>query len=43
MKNNVAIFAPGKGWGNFVSYISCFKKISEVRKKKNNFNYKKIF
>ena len=34
MKNNIAILAPGKGWGNFVSYISCFKKISEVRKKK---------
>ncbi len=26
--------APGKGWGNFVSYISCFKTISRVRNKK---------
>ena len=34
MKDKIAILAPGKGWGNFVSYISCFKKISEERKKK---------
>ena len=34
MSNNTAVLAPGKGWGNFVSYISCFKKISEIRKKK---------
>ena len=34
MSTNTAILAPGKGWGNFVSYISCFKKISEVRKAK---------
>ena len=34
MKDNIAILAPGKGWGNFVSYISCFKIISEKRNKK---------
>ena len=31
MSLNVGILAPGKGWGNFVSYISCFKTISKVR------------
>ena len=34
MSHNVGILAPGKGWGNFVSYISCFKTISRVRNKK---------
>ena len=34
MSHNVGILAPGKGWGNFVSYISCFKTISKVRNKK---------
>ena len=34
MKSNIAILAPGKGWGNFVSYISCFKAVSEKRNKK---------
>ena len=33
-EQNTAVLAPGKGWGNFVSYISCFKKISDIRKKK---------
>ncbi len=32
MSHNVGILAPGKGWGNFVSYISCFKTISRARK-----------
>ena len=31
MSHNVGILAPGKGWGNFVSYISSFKTISKVR------------
>ena len=31
MSLNVGILAPGKGWGNFVSYISSFKTISKVR------------
>ena len=31
MSHNVGILAPGKGWGNFVSYISCFKAISKAR------------
>jgi len=31
MTLNVGILAPGKGWGNFVSYISSFKTISKVR------------
>ena len=31
MSLNVGILAPGKGWGNFVSYISCFKTISIAR------------
>jgi len=34
MSLNVGILAPGKGWGNFVSYISCFKTISRSRNKK---------
>ena len=34
MSHNVGILAPGKGWGNFVSYISCFKTISIERNKK---------
>jgi len=34
MKDSIGILAPGKGWGNFVSYISCFKTISEIRSKK---------
>ena len=34
MIHNVGILAPGKGWGNFVSYISCFKTISKERNKK---------
>ena len=34
MKDSIGILAPGKGWGNFVSYISCFKTISENRNKK---------
>jgi len=34
MKDGIGILAPGKGWGNFVSYISCFKIISENRNKK---------
>ena len=34
MKDSLGILAPGKGWGNFVSYISCFKTISENRNKK---------
>ncbi len=34
MSHNTGILAPGKGWGNFVSYISCFKTISRVRNKK---------
>lgn len=34
MSHNIGILAPGKGWGNFVSYISCFKTISRVRNKK---------
>lgn len=33
-KNNIAIIAPGKGWGNFVSFIGTIKKISEVKNKK---------
>ncbi len=32
MSHNIGILAPGKGWGNFVSYISCFKTISKTRK-----------
>ena len=31
MSLNVGILAPGKGWGNFVSYISSFKTISKAR------------
>ena len=34
MSHNIGILAPGKGWGNFVSYISCFKTISRARNKK---------
>ena len=34
MSHNIGILAPGKGWGNFVSYISCFKTISRERNKK---------
>tara|TARA_B100000029_G_scaffold309159_1_gene301753 strand:+ start:1057 stop:2016 length:960 start_codon:yes stop_codon:yes gene_type:complete len=34
MKENIAILNPGKGWGNFVTHMSCYKKISEVRNKK---------
>lgn len=34
MTENTAVLAPGKGWGNFVSYISCFKKIADIREKK---------
>tara|TARA_Y100000741_G_scaffold196256_1_gene149183 strand:- start:924 stop:1874 length:951 start_codon:yes stop_codon:yes gene_type:complete len=34
MNENVGILAPGKGWGNFVSYISCFRTISNIRNKK---------
>ena len=34
MSHNVGILAPGKGWGNFVSYISCFKTISRIKNKK---------
>ena len=34
MNENVGILAPGKGWGNFVSYISCFRTISIIRNKK---------
>ena len=34
MNKNVGILAPGKGWGNFVSYISCFKTIAKNRNKK---------
>ena len=34
MSGNTAVLAPGKGWGNFVSYVSCFKKISDVKRKK---------
>ncbi len=33
-EQNTAVLAPGKGWGNFVSYISCFKQISDTRQKK---------
>ena len=33
MSHNVGILAPGKGWGNFVSYISSFKTISKARNK----------
>lgn len=42
MKDKIAILAPGKGWGNFVSYISCFKIISEKRNKKINIITKKF-
>ena len=34
MKDNIAILNPGKGWGNFVTHMSCYKIISEVRNKK---------
>ena len=34
MKDNIAILNPGKGWGNFVTHMSCYKTISEVRNKK---------
>ena len=34
MSHNIGILAPGKGWGNFVSYISCFKTISRIKNKK---------
>jgi len=42
MAYNIGVLAPGKGWGNFVSYISCFKKISEERKKKISIITKKF-
>ena len=42
MKDSIGILAPGKGWGNFVSYISCFKTISENRNKKVSLITKKF-
>jgi len=42
MKDKIAILAPGKGWGNFVSYISCYKIISETRNNKVNIITKKF-
>ena len=39
MKDSIGILAPGKGWGNFVSYISCFKTISENRNKNTALMY----
>tara|TARA_B100000579_G_scaffold407192_1_gene394257 strand:- start:303 stop:1262 length:960 start_codon:yes stop_codon:yes gene_type:complete len=34
MKDNIAVLNPGKGWGNFVTHMSCYKRISKVRNKK---------
>ena len=42
MKDSIGILAPGKGWGNFVSFISCFKIISENRNKKVSLITKKF-